>query len=94
VNEFDLLQQFGAQIYAEADPQIDVAAHVIRRIRQGRSSVVDRRLSLASLGACALSLATLVTTWAVMPVNDNLVSLADAAMKNTGPDAFLKVLEL
>ena len=93
MNAFDLLRQFGSQIGTEADVPIDVGARVIQRIRQRRSSTIDPRLSLASIGACALSAVVIAATWSARPANDSLASLSDAAVKATGPDALQRVIE-
>jgi hypothetical protein len=93
MNDFEFLRQFGAQIGAEADVPIDVAGRVIQRIKQGRTSMFDPRLSLASIGACALSAAVIAATWSTKPANDSLASLSDAAVMATGPDALRSVIE-
>jgi hypothetical protein len=93
MNEFDLLKQFGAQVDAESDLPIDVSARVLQRIRQRQTSVIDPRLSLASLGVCVLSAVVIAATWSAKPAKDSLASLADAAVMTTGPDALQRVIE-
>ncbi|HEY1597984.1 MAG TPA: hypothetical protein VGG64_00180 [Pirellulales bacterium] len=93
MNDFELLRQFGAQMGADADVAIDVSDRVIQRIRHGRSSMIDHRLSLASIGACVLSAAVIAAAWSTQPANDNLASLSDAAVMATGPDALRSVIE-
>jgi hypothetical protein len=93
MNEFDLLRQFGAQVDSESDFPITVSARVLQRIRQRQVSVIDPRLSLASVGACVLSAVVIVITWSADPTKDSLASLADAAVMTTGPDALRSVID-
>jgi hypothetical protein len=93
MNELDLLRRLGTRADAEVEPTIDVAGRVIQQITRRSVSVIDRRLSLVSIAACALSLVALAVTWPVKSDNDTLHSLSQAACKSTGPDATLWVLD-
>lgn len=93
MNELDVLGRLGAQARGEAEPKIDVAAYVIRRIARRRTRVVDLRLALVSVCACALSAVALFATRPVAPDTDTLAALSEAADNSTGPEALLRVLE-
>ena len=71
---------------SESEPKIDVSARVIQRIRQKRPSVIDPRLSLVSVCACALSALAIVVMWTASSRSDSLASLADSAAMHTGPE--------
>jgi hypothetical protein len=93
MNELDLLRRLGTRADSQAEPIIDVAGQVIQQITRQSVSIVDGRLSLVSIAACALSLLALAVTRPINSDNDTLRSLSQAAFKNTGPDATLWVLD-
>jgi hypothetical protein len=99
MDDLELLKQLGQLAGADAVPSIDVSARVIRQIARGRQpaqsrrSLFDPRLSLISIGACALSVVAIVFTWSAQRNNDSLAALSEAAATNTGPEALLSVLE-
>jgi hypothetical protein len=93
MNELDLLRRLGARTCGEVEPRIDVAARVIQRIARRRNRVIDPRLALVSVCACALSALATAGTRPAKPANDTLAALSEAAFNSTGPDALLRVLE-
>ena len=95
MNGLDVLRQLGTQMRTETDPEIDVAARVIQRIRQERTSRIGPRLPLVSIcvGASALLALAIVVAWTPVPHIDSFSSLSEAAVTNTGPEALLRVIE-
>jgi hypothetical protein len=93
MNEFDLLGQLGSRTRDAVAPPIDVAEKVIQRIRRRPTRVVDSRLALVAVGACALSALAIVVPWVRRPEPDTVATLSEVAFNSTGPEALLRVLD-
>jgi hypothetical protein len=93
LNEVDLLRALGAQARDEADPTIDVARQVHRRLGQRPVARLDRKWAVASLCACSIAAVAVGMIVRSSADGDGVAALAQLVTNDSERDVLLKLVE-